>query len=118
MEVKELDEVVQTALFGLFSRAKDTKVIRLYNFSFKKRSHLAVLNIARLATSVFGFNVELNVGFFPYIFYSLKYKLRKWCKRSSSLEGIDTQQFVELIEDAAHKRGVLVDVYDAYYYTK
>ena len=118
MEISALDNAVQTTLFGLYAGAvpsEDTKVIRLKNVDFNNPSHLAVLQIASMAQTIFGFPVEINLSKWKWFWLNLSRKYKKWCKRTDETAGLNVQFFIEKVERGLEKPGILETVYFTYY---
>ena len=114
-----LDKVIHVAMSNLYTkRDKETNTIRLVNFSFKNKAHLALLNIAQITRSVLGMNLELRADPFTYFFYNLKYKYRKYCKRAKSFKGLDVPMFIHDIQFANQNFHLFEDIYFAYYERK
>lgn len=114
-----LDKVMHVALSNLYTkREHGTNIVRLTNFSFKNKSHLTVLKIAQMAHEVLGLNIELCTDPFTYYFYNLKYKYRKFCKRTKNTNGIDTSMFIYDIESANNIFYLFNTIYEAYFERK
>ena len=115
-----MDKTIDKALRELYSR-RINDTIRLTNFSFDTKSHLAVLNIAHIAHQVFNLKVEISTTPFKFFWYNLKYKFKPYCKRSDKTDGINTEQFIyEMQQGPSGGISLLLfhSIYEAYYERK
>lgn len=113
-----MDKVIEVTISNLYTIRIDGHIIRFTNFSFKNKGHLAVLYIARSARDVLGLDVEMDMGFFKFYWYNLKYKYSKFCKRHRSSIAIDPSEVILDIERANNKYHLFEKIYETYYERK
>lgn len=112
-----LDRVIHVTLSNLYTlRDKNSNTIYLTNFSFKNKAHLAVLEIARIAHNALELSVKIELGWFKYFIYNLKYHYRKFCGRArDTTNGIDVSKIISDIEEANNTENLFETIYNAYY---
>ena len=111
----KLDRHINIAINNLYTLSKKDKIIRLTNFSFKNKSHLAIMQIAQNIYQLFGLKLEINTSFWKYHFYNLKYHFKKNWRRTSDSDGIDVEDFITHIENANNTAGLFALIYTTYY---
>lgn len=111
-----LDTIIDVGIKDLFILSKEDCIIRLNNFSFKNKGHMAVMSIAKIARDIFGFKVEVEAKFFTYWIYNLKYGYKNYCKRAKVLgKGINVSKFIEEIENRNAFPNIFKEIYEKYY---
>jgi len=111
-----MDAIVHVTIQDLFVLSKDGKIIKLSNFSFKNKSHLAILSISALMRNIFNFDIEIESDFFSYWFYNLKHKYKKFCKRVPKVgDGINVDLLINNIENLNNLPSIFSEIYEKYY---
>lgn len=112
------DKAINVAIINMYSKRTEDNVIRFTNFSFRNKSHLAILNIAKIAHDILNLKVELVVNPIIYSIYKKKYKLDEFCSRAKEKDGISINSFITYIEVANNTSHLFEDIYKSYYKRK
>lgn len=73
------------ALINLYTLSKDSKQIRLKDFSFNNKNHLFLLNIAKSLHNLFEHEIFVDVNFFDFIKYKIKHRKENFIHRSKDV---------------------------------
>lgn len=115
MDYKEYDAILNVALINLFTLSKEKQVIELNNFDINNRSHLCLLNVAKIAQDTFNFQVTIHCSVLNYWKLKRKMKFHKWFKFNFKSNGINCDKFIEDIENANDAAGIFIDIFEQYY---
>jgi hypothetical protein len=115
-----MDQTIDKTLRELYARRINNDTIRLTNFSFRSKSHLAILNIARIAHNIFNLKIEISTTPLKFFWYNLKYKFKSYCARTNETEGIDTEEFMYDMQNTKSGAKLLLfyTIYEEYYERK
>lgn len=90
-----LNKMYETGLINLYTLSKQEKKIQLKNFSFKRKDHLVLLNIAHNLHSLYGYDIYLETNLFDFLLYKLKKKNTGHLHRKKNiLIGVDIEAFL------------------------
>lgn len=117
MDTKLYDNVIKVAIVNLYTLSKDTNKLNLRNLNFKNNAHLCILNIARIAHTLFGIEIYIDTKWYKFFYYKIKYKLN-WCKRAKTyfnIYNVDINKFISDIEDVNNFKNIFSEIYLEYY---
>ena len=94
-----LDQILNVAVYNLFSISKENNIIKLSNVRYDDNKHWALLNIVNSMSTIWGREVQLDMGVWD--FFRLKRRIHnKSFKRVRENKGKECDKFIWDIEDA------------------
>lgn len=111
------DRIINKTLVNIYSLSKEDKKILLTNFNYEDKEDKTILEIAKIAQSLWNFNIEISCSFFDYLKIKRQNKdfCIKRCKRYSDkrINVKDTKDFVSESENVDST--IYSEIYIDYY---
>ena len=114
---QELDRIVQSTLINIYSIANKEGKIVLINFDPKVNTDKCIIEIARIAVSLWRFEVEVDLPLFKYLMFKFKNRdiivkrYRKFVENK-----IDVQELKKFVAKSYVKTTMIFDeIYNEYY---
>ena len=115
---KDYDKMVEICMINMWGMNSRAHNIALTNFNPKDEGHLCILEIAGIAGSIFNFIPLVEINPFNAIKIRRNSKItfkRIKKKQKKTLIAIDTEDFLDYMENANEKLGIFEEIYGCYY---
>lgn len=117
-DLDTLDKVADIVMKDLYCLGKEDNQLSLVDFSFKNKEHIAFLHLCNAAHNVFNYELKIYANWFTFFIYNFKYKLKTFCTRIKTKDGIDVETYINTIEEKNNLPLVFTDIFYAYYNNK
>ena len=111
------DRIINKTLVNIYSLSKENKKILLTNFNYEDKEDKTILEIAKIAQSLWNFNIEISCSFFDYLKIKRQNKdfnIKRYKKYSDKrIDVKDTKDFVSESENVDST--IYSEIYIDYY---
>lgn len=117
IDYKKYDSIVSDCIINIYSLSKEEKRIILTNFDPNIDTDKCVIEIAKIAQSLWNYDIEVDLPFIKYLLFKIKNKkinIKRYKKYTN--KKVDVQELKQFVSHAyVETTMIFKDIYDEYY---
>lgn len=114
--LKQYDDIVNKTLINIYSLSKSSNRIILVNFNPSDANHKCIFEIAKIASSLWRFNIEVDLKGIKLLLFKIKNPKTVKKYRDYCTETIDIPKLISFMSsELSFAEDVFSDIYSEYY---